>query len=335
MNMQVIWKFFYSNKSAADHGSLYQLRNKLNRTNVVNSPKKDVNACEDFLNIVTSSLIVSTTCVALNMKSKDDCPSEQYVHDSQNLWTKNLVERQEELKKICELVYEKYISFQYNGNDCVQDENDQVFSYSLQLLRFGCFFMEFSDAIREGDGDRVMRCWKYFMVIFCSSGNKNYACESLNVLLQNYYTLSPRLSSQLKWNRFVNTHGRTGRNIPVDLEMEHLNKIAKSGLRYLGSNKSEESIKRVGRAIGTVAPLLESFDSENHVHPVSSAQKRAKADKDVEALSKELLKAEVLLRKDSKRKFPNFPKPFNPFKQQSKDKLMCWIADKLPPDLCK
>ena len=34
-------------------GTLYQLRNKLNRTNVVKSPISDMNACEDFIETVT------------------------------------------------------------------------------------------------------------------------------------------------------------------------------------------------------------------------------------------------------------------------------------------
>ena len=33
-----------------DGGTLYQLRNSINRRNVVSSPDNDVNACEDFLN---------------------------------------------------------------------------------------------------------------------------------------------------------------------------------------------------------------------------------------------------------------------------------------------
>ena len=58
--MQVIWKFFYSTRSGGDHGTLYQLRNKLNHTNVVKVPKKDVNVCEDFIEVITSSLVIAT-----------------------------------------------------------------------------------------------------------------------------------------------------------------------------------------------------------------------------------------------------------------------------------
>ena len=42
--------------------------------------------------------------------------------------------------------------------------------------------MEYSDAIREGDGNCVLRCWRYLLPMFVSSGRKNYALESLNSL---------------------------------------------------------------------------------------------------------------------------------------------------------
>ncbi|KAL5489195.1 hypothetical protein EMCRGX_G018261 [Ephydatia muelleri] len=63
--LEVIWKFFYFTCSGGDHGTLYQLRNKLNRTNVVKVPKKDVNACEDFVEIITSSLVIATAMTTL------------------------------------------------------------------------------------------------------------------------------------------------------------------------------------------------------------------------------------------------------------------------------
>ena len=47
--VQVIWKQLYSCSSSSDHGTLYLLRNLINRRNVVVDPKQDVNACEDFL----------------------------------------------------------------------------------------------------------------------------------------------------------------------------------------------------------------------------------------------------------------------------------------------
>ena len=133
------------------------------------------------------------------------------------------------------------MAFSYNAPVTVVSGGDRVFQYSVQLLRLGLFYHEFADAIREGDGNRVLRCWKYMLPIFSASGSRNYACEAANLLIQHSYTLPPRLAQQLLWSRFVNVHGRPGCNVPVDIQLEHLNKIAKSAISFLGSNKSKKS----------------------------------------------------------------------------------------------
>ena len=61
--------------------------------------------------------------------------------------------------------------------------------------------------------------------------------------------------------------------MPVDLHMEHLNKIAKDALN-IGSNKSQKSIQRIGRAIGTLSPVMDNFDAINNVTRDSSNQKK-------------------------------------------------------------
>ena len=48
--------------------------------------------------------------------------------------------------------------------------------------------MNYKDAVREGDGDRIMIMWKYFMLIFKVTGRTNYALESQTLLSQYYVT---------------------------------------------------------------------------------------------------------------------------------------------------
>ena len=66
---------------------------------------------------------------------------------------------------------------------------------------------------------------------------------------QDQYRLLPRLSVELLWSRFINIHGLPGRNIPTDMHMEHLNRVAKEAILILRVNKSNASIKRVGNAL--------------------------------------------------------------------------------------
>lgn len=41
----------------------------------------------------------------------------------------------------------------------------------------------------------------------------HFSCEVLNMLFQYTYALSPRLSAQLLWSRFINEHGQSGKTI--------------------------------------------------------------------------------------------------------------------------
>jgi len=61
------------------------------------------------------------------------------------------------------------------------------------------------------------------MVVFRQTNHYNYANEGFLLLAQ----MSPREVCDLKWNRTVNTSGLVGKNIPVDLHMEHLNRRLK------------------------------------------------------------------------------------------------------------
>ena len=92
------------------------------------------------------------------------------------------------------------------------------------------------------------------------------------MLGQSQYRLSPRLSAELLWSRFVNIHGLPGRNIPSDLQMEHLNRVLKEAIKVLGVNKSNASIERVANALGEICPVLDQFDKENKVTECSHSK---------------------------------------------------------------
>ena len=83
--MQVIWKYFYSTHSSGNHGTLHQLRNKVNRTNVVTKPSNDFNSCDDFFVLVVSCHIIAATLAMLKMKSVNDTPSEDILPNAMNI----------------------------------------------------------------------------------------------------------------------------------------------------------------------------------------------------------------------------------------------------------
>lgn len=166
------------------------------------------------MDIVTSRLVVAAVCTTLQLKSVDKLPTNSALLRADEMWTLTSDECKECLKQLSEWVFERFMGFSYNAPVTVVSGGDRVFQYSVQLLRLGLFYQAFADTIREGDDNRVLRCWKYMLSIFSASGSRNYACEAANLLIQYYYTLPPRLAQQLLWSRFVNVRGRPGHNVP-------------------------------------------------------------------------------------------------------------------------
>ena len=72
--LDVIWKYFYKVSSAREHATMYQLRNVINRTNVVTKPKVNFNACDDFFELIVTAHILAAACELLGMKSLGDTP---------------------------------------------------------------------------------------------------------------------------------------------------------------------------------------------------------------------------------------------------------------------
>lgn len=72
--------------------------------------------------------------------------------------------------------------------------NDSVYLYAVDLLTMGLFWYAYRDAIKEGDGERIMRHWKFLAAIFRQERHYNYANEGFNLLAQ-ITLLSPRQAS--------------------------------------------------------------------------------------------------------------------------------------------
>ena len=129
----------------------------------------------------------------------------------------------------------------------------------------GFVYHGFQDAIREGDGDRIMVYWKLLLLAFKASNRRNYAKEAFLTLLQSL-TLPPRLRQQLKWSRCVNTSGKEGKNVPCDLAMEHLNRRLKTVLSNAGADINPPSILRAAKSIGVVSSVCQEFEDSVHAH---------------------------------------------------------------------
>ena len=82
------------------------------------------------------------------------------------------------------------------------------------------------------------------------------------LLLQCFVILPPTLAEQVKWCRFFNVHGQSGRNISCDFHMEHLNRVVKTAIDGLGANKTEKAIQRVGKCVREFIHIMDAYDKQ-------------------------------------------------------------------------
>ena len=169
-HFKVLWKHFYSTDSAGEHGTLFQLRNLLGRSNVVTDPTKDFNACEDFLLVVTSASIITATMKVLKMKSVNDKPTASTAIGLKpdDVWMLDIESQKKTLDAVCNQVVKEFVEFSFHYE--TPEGDDAVTSYAKKLLSLGCFYLEYRDAIKEGDGLCVLRCWRYLLPIFYGTG---------------------------------------------------------------------------------------------------------------------------------------------------------------------
>lgn len=177
-------------KSAGDHCSLYQLRNLIGRTNVCKKPLDDFNACDDFFNLVITAHTLSAASTLLKMEDLGSIPVHAKITDGELRSTK---ERQSILMAVSEAIVDTFMTLQFNKS--YRQPADKVYAYAQQILSLGYIYLEYSDAIREGDGDRVLCCFRYLLPMFITAGRKNYAIEAFAMLAQHDLFLSPRLSA--------------------------------------------------------------------------------------------------------------------------------------------
>ena len=75
------------------------------------------------------------------------------------------------------------------------------------------------DASHERDGERIIRLWKFFLVLFKQAGKTKYSLEALHLLCNVKIALTEKKSHELMWHCTCNPHGRVGGNKPLDFHL--------------------------------------------------------------------------------------------------------------------
>ena len=165
---------------------------------------------------------------------------------------------------------------------------DDVLEYSCAILNDGLFLLELRDAIHEGDGERLARCWRVMLLYFTYADRSKYALEAVHLQAALNGAVSPCLREELLWCRFVNSQGGAGKNIPSDLFMEHLNRTLKDYLKGLGANISDSTVLQTGKSLRGLMDITAYFDELCDIAPSSLHHTKHSASKDEELILKEL-----------------------------------------------
>lgn len=188
--------------------------------------------------------------------------------------------------------------------------------------------MELRDAWAEGDGDRVLRCWKLFLPHFKIAGCRKYCLEALRLMFQVNVVASPNLAHQIQWHRFVNVKGGLGRNIPCDFYNEHVNKLVKRIICNMGPNLTEKSLQRAARSVSALDDICQKFDVELNVPCITTAHHTRSDLEDVKKTIAVVLQHKILAISQN-RTHRSFPKlHLNPLDQWDVKTTKAWIKTK-------
>ena len=314
--------------SCKDHGTLGHFRTLLSRCTVTKEPKKNVDACVDFLVTVFSGHILAAACIDLGIsKPEDNLPSGALppgLHKAKSEIKKSYI------FKVAGKIADRFTiienTFKRKRPEEEPVSDDGVNNYARVLCHYASMLVEFIDATNEGDGERVLRCWKLFLPHFYDAHRTKYALEALNIQIQ-LICLSPQLSHELTWSRFVNSRGGAGYNIPCDLANEHVNKQIKDIVAHMGSNFSEDALKRAARSVSFVNKVSQVYNRQSAVPIPCSHHSTTSSKQDIEKVVTTLLKLNTL-KQVPKRKQISFNVSDNPLRSLKWVDLLAWLKKK-------
>lgn len=321
--LQSCWKVLFTT-SSRDHGTLGHLCGLLGRLPNAKNPKKDLHACCDALFLILKGHILAVACGELGISNPDaEIPSAPSKGGCSVSECRSFIETLAvKVMNRCSIVEGAIL------NRNVDDTSDSVYNYARVLCHLASLALELTDAWREGDGIRVLRCWRINLLHFFATQRTKYALEALRIQFQ-LAILPPHLVNQLTWGRFVNTQGGAGNNIPCDLHNEHVVRICKDAIHCMGSNFSQEAATRVARSVTTLDNIAHCFDVQCGVNNESSSHTTKSEEEDLRRAVK-VIQDEKIWDITPGRKYHNFRRiSSNPLKHLDWKKLNTWIGNKV------
>lgn len=186
-------------------------------------------------------------------------------------------------------------------------EGDSVYNYHSARLQLGFFSLNMEDAIKHGDGQRLLRCYKYLLLLTYKHKHTKYAYAILLFFVKYYALLSEKSAHLLLSNRFINAEGGVGKNIPLDLHMEHLNLVLKRMLRGVGGNITKSSLQRCAQAIDPLQRVIRGIYEDCGKSKPAGYHGRKSPQESVQIIVNDLSKGRVFDYQPHRASYPSFP----------------------------
>lgn len=162
-----------------------------------------------------------------------------------------------------------------------------------------------------------------------ATGHTNYACGLLETVAQRII-LPRHLSEALVQQRFANTRGDAESNIPLDLIMEHQNRIFKSQLHVYRGEYSQSHLDKISLGSNLRDEAVLNYDRQ-YKYFISKGQGSPEMSRSDVRLLVELYKsADLFIDKTTRSHCSTlaFISP-NPMKTMSSEELHRWMTQRL------
>ena len=139
-------------------------------------------ACRDILFTVIKGHYIAAACKEIGIEIPDSvpCDLEELIH----VQRQSMAQQCQYIYSIAQVVVAKCSVIEGSiPFESVAETSDMVhnYMYARPLCHYGSLALEFVDAWEEGDGDRILRCWKIFLLHFYENGRtkygKHYVCS--------------------------------------------------------------------------------------------------------------------------------------------------------------
>ena len=142
----------------------------------------DVNSSEDFVKVITIGHVLSVVMSHLKISTFDEVLAEQVLSPDDSV-------RNQVLKDNASSVVNKYVHLSTIFKESESDKyiskvSTSAYYYASEALTLGLLIFDFKDAIREGDGVRVLSVRKYIFLHFKATDKRNYTSEAFTLLTQ-------------------------------------------------------------------------------------------------------------------------------------------------------